>query len=71
MRQGPTPSMLILEDFPILPRKPGCHRNQWIAELSRQGGCAQEGWLRKPAGLGGGGEEGTQNTHSCSSDFPE
>lgn len=70
MRQGPTPPMLILEDFPIPPRKLCCHRNQWTAQLSRQGGCAQEGWLRKPAGLGGGGKGGTQNTHSRSSDFP-
>lgn len=61
MRQGLTPPMLILEDFPILPRKPGYHRNQWTAELSQQGGCAQEGWLRKPAALGGGEEKGTQN----------
>lgn len=61
MRQGLTPPMLILEDFPILPRKPGYHRNQWTAELSQQGGCAQEGWLRKPAALGEGREKGTQN----------
>lgn len=62
MRQGLTPPMLILEDFPILLRKPGYHRNQWTTVLSQQGGCAQEGWLRKPAAPGGGGEEGTQNT---------